>query len=131
MNENKKNSTGTKELAFLGDAVFELMLRERLVSENIPFAMLGKTAAEYANARAQANMYHRIYDKLTSLERSIIKRGRNLHGISRSKNACVSEYRHSTGLEVLFGYLYKEGNVERLREVFEMCMATAEKRSDP
>ena len=125
-NECEKNKVSTKELAFLGDAVFELMVREKLVKENIPFARLGKKAAEYSNARAQANMYHRVYDKLTSLEQAIIKRGRNLHGISRSKNACVSEYRHSTGLEVLFGYLYKEGDVERLGDVFGMCVESVE-----
>ena len=130
MSENSKSTIGTKELAFLGDAVFELMVREKLVNENIPFNCLGKKAAEYANARSQANMYHRIYDKLTSLERAIIKRGRNLHGISRSKNACVSEYRHSTGLEVLFGYLHKEGNAKRLCEVFELCLVSAEGTAD-
>ena len=112
---------GTKELAYLGDAVFELMVREKLIAENIPFSSLNGIADKYVNAKAQSEMYHRIFTKLTNIEQSIIKRGRNLHTATRSKAACVSEYRHATGLEVLFGYLYANGELDRLREVFEMC----------
>ena len=115
---------GTRELAYLGDAVFELMVREKLIKEKIPFKLLGTAADNYVNAKAQAEMYHRIFTKLTNIEQSIIKRGRNLHGTSRSKTACVSEYRHATGLEVLFGFLYTSGERARLIDVFKMCMPT-------
>ena len=116
-----EKNIGTRELAYLGDAVFELMVREKLISEDIPFGSLNHIADKHVNARAQAEMYHRIFTKLSNVEQSIIKRGRNLHSASRSKTACVSEYRHATGLEVLFGYLYVNGKMERLREVFDMC----------
>ena len=116
-----EKSIGTRELAYLGDAVFELMVREKLIAEQIPFSSLNQIADKYVNAKAQAEMYHRIFTKLSGIEQSIIKRGRNLHTATRSKTACVSEYRHATGLEVLFGYLYANGEMARLREVFEMC----------
>ena len=116
-----EKNVGTRELAYLGDAVFELMVREKLVAEQIPFSSLNQIADKYVNAKAQAEMYHRIFTKLSGIEQSIIKRGRNLHTATRSKTACVSEYRHATGLEVLFGYLYVNGETSRLREVFEMC----------
>ena len=113
---------GTRELAYLGDAVFELMVREKLISEKVPFKSLGSAADDYVNAKAQAKMYHRIFTKLTHIEKSIIKRGRNLHGTSRSKSACVSDYRHATGLEALFGFLYAGGETARLAQVFHMCV---------
>ena len=116
-----EKNVGTRELAYLGDAVFELMIREKLITENIPFGSLNNIADKYVNAKSQAEMYHRIFTKLTNIEQSIIKRGRNLHTATRSKSACVSEYRHATGLEVLFGYLYAKGDIDRLREVFKMC----------
>ena len=115
---------GTRELAYLGDAVFELMVRDKLIADGIPFGSLNNIADKHVNAKAQSEMYHRIFTKLTNIEKSVIKRGRNLHTTARSKNACVSEYRHATGLEVLFGYLYMNGDESRLREVFEMCTST-------
>ena len=119
--EAKSSDIGTRELAYLGDAVFELMVREMLIEKSIPFGSLNHIADKYVNAKAQAEMYHKIFTKLTNIEQSIIKRGRNLHTSSRTKSACMSEYRHATGLEVLFGYLYLNGETDRLKEVFEIC----------
>ena len=117
-----EKNIGTRELAYLGDAVFELMVREKLIADRIPFGSLNHIADKYVNAKTQAEMYHRIFTKLTNIEQSIIKRGRNLHTATRTKSACMSEYRHATGLEVLFGYLYVNVEMERLKEVFEMCV---------
>jgi len=69
-------------------------------------------------------MYHKIFDELTEEEQGIIKRGRNLHSASRSKAARVSEYRHATGLEVLFGYLHSQGETQRMSELFQKCVET-------
>jgi len=109
------------ELAYLGDAVFELMVRETLLKQNIPFKHLSRRAREYVSAAAQAKMYHNIFDKLDPQEQAILKRGRNLHSFSRAKNAGVSEYRHATGLEALFGWLYHKGETQRLEEIFQIC----------
>ena len=113
---------GMAELAYLGDAVFELMVREMLLKNGIPFRDMSRLAKNYVSAVAQNAMYHKIFDALTEEEQNIIKRGRNLHSASRSKAARVSEYRHATGLEVLFGYLYNQGELSRMNELFEICV---------
>ena len=111
-------------LAYLGDAVFELMVREWLIRDkNTSVREYNRIAKNYVSAQAQAKMYHLIYDRLSEEEQAILKRGRNLHPVTRAKNAEMSDYRHATGLEVLFGHLYANGEMGRLREVFEMCAA--------
>ena len=110
------------ELAYLGDAVFELLVRDMLVKENVPFKDMARRAKGYVSAVAQNTMYHTIFDILTPEEQAMMKRGRNLHSVSRSKAARVSEYRHATGLEVLFGYLHSQGQFTRLEAVFKLCV---------
>jgi len=117
---------GTAELAYLGDGVFELMVREKLVRQGVPFRLLNRRAKDYVTAVAQSDMYHKIFDCLTDDEKAVLKRGRNLHSNSRSKSAGVSEYRHSTGLETLFGHLYIKGEMTRLQEIFELCTTQKE-----
>ena len=113
---------GMAELAYLGDAVFELLVRDMLLQSGVPFRDMSRLAKNYVSAVAQNAMYHRIFEQLTEAEQAILKRGRNLHSVSRSKSARVSEYRHATGLEVLFGYLHHEEKFERLNEIFELCI---------
>ena len=110
-------------LAYLGDAVFELYVRT-LLSEgkNVPVRELNRLAKKYVSARAQSKMYHAIYDELTEEEQQMLKRGRNLNPLTRAKNATVSDYRHATGLETLFGFLYVNDKTERIKEVFEACV---------
>jgi len=113
----------TPSLAYLGDAVFELMVREMLVRGGVPFKDIFRRAKTYVSATAQAEMYHKIFPLLAPEEQAIIKRGRNLHSASRAKSANVSEYRHATGLETLFGYLHQTGEFERLQEIFLLATA--------
>ena len=113
---------GSRELAYLGDAVFELMVREKLVAARVPFSQLNGLADKLVCAKAQADMYHSIFTKLTKTEQAMIKRGRNLRGSAKAKTACMSDYRHATGLEVLFGYLHANGEWGRLEQIFELCV---------
>jgi len=113
---------GVAELAYLGDAVFELKVRDMLMKEGVPFRDMSRRAKDYVSAVAQGAMYHRIFDLLTEEEQAIMKRGRNLHSVSRAKSARVSEYRHATGLEVLFGWLHICGDASRLKAVFLLCV---------
>ena len=111
-------------LAYLGDAVFELRVREMLLArypDGLPLHTLNRHARTYVSATAQAAMYHAIFDTLTEAEQAIIKRGRNLHTTSRAKNAEVTAYRHATGLEALFGYLYENNHHDRISELFALC----------
>jgi ribonuclease-3 family protein len=120
--DEKKHDThtSTAALAYLGDAVFELRVREVLLARNKNGTShtLTRLARKYVNAEAQAAMYHVLFPVLTEDEQTIMKRGRNLHTSSRAKNADVTAYRHATGLEVLFGYLYERGEFTRLDELF-------------
>ncbi|MCL2203106.1 MAG: ribonuclease III [Defluviitaleaceae bacterium] len=126
MEENVKPSTATAALAYLGDAVFELRVREMLLARNKNGASmhaLNRQARKYVSAAAQAAMYHAIFPLLSEAEQAIIKRGRNLHSVSRAKNADTVAYRHATGLEALFGYLYEKNEHERLEEIFGLCVS--------
>ena len=116
----------TAERAYLGDAVFELLVREKLLRDGVPVSKISKRAKDYVSATAQSKMYHEIFDELTEEEQAIAKRGRNLHSTSRAKNAAVSEYRHATGLEAVFGFLHEKGDDVRLGEVFERCITSVE-----
>jgi len=92
------------------------------VKNGVPFRDISRRAKDYVSAVAQGAMYHRVFDVLTEDEQAIMKRGRNLHGASRAKSAGVSEYRHATGLEVLFGHLHNQGQFERMNEIFQLCI---------
>jgi len=84
-----------------------------------------------SRAASQARMFHRVQGFLTEEEKDVLRRGRNAKSDTRAKNASVSDYRHATGLEALFGYLFLCGRMERLREVFGMCVETGEQRPPP
>lgn len=109
-------------LAFVGDGVYSLMVREWLVSRaNRPVGELHAKAVSLVRAEAQAEVIHRLMDTLSDEEEAAFRRGRNAH-TSRSGN----EYHYATGLEALFGYLYLSGNTQRLWELFEQSMAVLE-----
>ncbi len=107
-------------LAFIGDGVYGMLVRERLVLINRPVGTLHKKSVELVNASAQAAAVIKIMDMLTEEEVAIYKRGRNANGIRHPKNADLSEYRMATGLEALFGYLYLSDNHPRLYELFNI-----------
>ncbi len=101
-------------LAFVGDGVYELMVRERLVSTaGRPNKEQHRLAVKQVRAEAQAAALDKIYPLLTEQEETVYKRGRNAH-TSRSGG----DYHKATGLEALFGYLYLSGQLERVRELF-------------
>ena len=105
-------------LAFVGDGVYSLMVRERLLSEaNRPVNDLPRLAVKQVRAEAQSAAVERLLPHLTEEEEAIFKRGRNAH-TARSG----ADYHRSTGLEALFGYLYLDGRIDRVRELFTLCM---------
>lgn len=109
-------------LAYLGDAVIELMVRERLVEEGYTSSKtLNAKALDFVRAPAQAAAMSRIMPLLGEEEDAVFHRGRNIGHTSTPKSATVSEYRAATGMEALFGYLYITGNTERARELFAIA----------
>lgn len=113
-------------LAFLGDAVYSLMIRNMLtVASNKPTGKLHKESIGYVNASFQAQMIKELLPHLTEEETAVFKRGRNAHSAHSPKNQSADDYRHATGFEALFGYLYLCGNTERLKEIFNMSARKA------
>ena len=105
-------------LAFLGDAVYSLFVREGLVLEkDCSAGVLQKLSCEKVSARGQNLLLEKIQPVLTEEELAVFKRGRNAKKPTRSKSASVAEYNNSTGREALLGYLYLIGEYERIAEL--------------
>ena len=111
-------SAGT--LAFVGDAVYGLLVRERLSETNRPSGELHRLSVVFVNANAQAEAFKIIEQVLTEKELSEYKHGRNLHTNNVPKQSTVAQYHSATGLEVLFGYLHLSGQTDRVNELFEL-----------
>ncbi|MBQ7144366.1 MAG: ribonuclease III [Oscillospiraceae bacterium] len=106
-------------LAYIGDCVFELLVRSHLLlSGRHTNRSLHAAAVEYSRAPAQAAAMERLLPHLTEEELTVYRRGRNTHVNSIPKNADVGQYHAATGLECLFGWLYLKGRKERINELF-------------
>ena len=125
------NITDPKQLsplvmAYIGDAVFELLVRTRLLEKgNAPVNKLDQITVHHVCAAAQAKGYRAIESLLTEEEAAVYRRGRNTHN-NIPKNADPATYRSATGLEALFGYLYVKGENERMRILFDAIWKDAD-----
>lgn len=105
-------------LAYLGDAVYEMVIRTVLVKRgNCPVNQLHKKASSLVKASAQSDMMAVIEPLLTEEEHSVYKRGRNAHSATMAKHASMSDYRRATGFEALMGYLYLQEDYLRMVEL--------------
>lgn len=108
------------QLAYIGDAVYELLVRTYLLQKKLPVNKLHKATIEYVKAKAQANIVHMLEDILSEEEQTIVKKGRNAKSHTIPKNANMIDYKYATGFEALIGYLYLKRRDERISEMFEM-----------
>ena len=107
-------------LAFLGDSVYEMLVRHKITLDGAcPVRKLHNKAVEKVRASYQAAGVKAIEEMLTEEEADIIRRGRNANS-TVPKSSSVTEYRLATGLETLFGYLYLIGETDRIEELFEV-----------
>ncbi|MFW5914124.1 MAG: Mini-ribonuclease 3 [Bacillota bacterium] len=107
-------------LAYIGDAVYELFIRETLITKGyVKPDDLHKAAIQYTGAEGQKNALETIEPMLEESERAVVRRGRNASTARRAKNAPLSTYRLATGFEALIGYLYLSEKTERMRELLE------------
>lgn len=114
-------------LAYIGDAVYDLVIRTVVVERgNTSPNKLHKKAVAYVNARIQARMVEALLDELTEEEQTIYKRGRNAKSYTTAKNATVIEYRKATGFEALCGYLYLAGKQERMLSLIRRAIELVE-----
>lgn len=121
----------TAELAFMGDAVYSLLVRERLCcSGRFKADTLHKRAVELVCCSAQSEAMTRVLDSLTEAERAVYMRGRNTHTSHVPKNSSPADYRSATGLEALMGYVYLSGDAERLEQLFESMTANVVQKAE-
>lgn len=105
-------------LAFVGDAVYSLYVREKLVlGTDFKTGTLQKLSSRQVSAKGQSELIERLLPALTEEEADIFRRGRNAKKSTRSRHASVGEYNRSTGFEALIGYLYLTGRHERIEEL--------------
>lgn len=122
-NESEVNTMSPLTWAYIGDSVYELYIRMKLVNTTkMKPHKLHIEAIKYVKAKAQANLLQIIQDKLNEKELEIVKRGRNAENHHLPKNATVQEYMYSTGFEALIGYLYLTKQDERLKEILKLCI---------
>ena len=119
LSEQEARQYSPLTLAFLGDAVYSLLVRNMLtVDSNKPTGKLHKESIKFVNAAFQAEMIKLLMDNLTENELWVFKRGRNAHSAHSPKNQSEADYRYATGFETLYGYLYLCGNTDRIKELF-------------
>lgn len=112
-------TVSTAALAYLGDAVIEVLVRERLVAKGLSSSKaLNRRALDFVRASAQAAAMERLLPFLDREEEAVFRRGRNVGHTNTPKNATVAEYRNATGMETLFGYLHLTGKTARAAELF-------------
>lgn len=108
-------------LAYIGDAVYDLIFRTKVVGEgNTSANKLHNKTIHYVKAPAQAQLANAVMEELTPEELAVYKRGRNAKPYTMAKNATIAEYKMATGLEALTGYLYLTGHVERILELIQI-----------
>lgn len=106
-------------LAYLGDAVLEIMVRQKVIETGVTdVGRLNKMAKTFVKATEQSAALENILPLLDDEELAIFKRGRNAKG-NTPKSASTVEYRRATGLEALFAFLYMKGRLDRMQFLFE------------
>jgi len=115
-------------LAFVGDGVYELFVRETMVqNRDAKVRDLHTKAVSRVRCEAQAKAAREVLlPVLTEEEQAVYNRGRNAHVGHVPKNASIADYHAATAVEALFGYLYLKGEITRLRELFALCATTFE-----
>ncbi len=119
-------------LAYMGDAVWELIVRRKIVREgNRQVNRMHHDAVRYVKAEAQAKLIRLIEPELTAREAGVYRRGRNAHSNTMAKNASMIDYRMATGFEALVGYLWLNGEEARLMSLLRLAVGRLEGKIAP
>ena len=131
LTESIKNVLGLKEispaqlsplvLAYIRDSIFDLVIKTYLLDTkgNMQVNKLNRFASNIVKAQSQSEMIGIIEPLLSTAEEAVYKRGRNAKSYTSAKNASISDYRRATGFEALMGYLYLEGEYERMIQLIK------------
>lgn len=116
-------------LAYIGDCVYDLLIKQRVVAAaNQSVQKLHEQTSRLVNAAAQSRMMRVLQPLLTSEEHGVYRRGRNAKSVSPAKNQSITDYRRATGFEALIGYLYIDGQFDRIRSLVDTGWAAMEEQ---
>ncbi|MBE6596213.1 MAG: ribonuclease III [Ruminococcaceae bacterium] len=122
MEENKLREISAAALAYLGDSVIEIRVREHLVNEGYSSsARLNERALDFVRAPMQAKAMEKLLPLLSEEEEAVFRRGRNIGHTAKPRSSTIAEYRSATGMEALFGYLHLKGELGRIDELFALA----------
>ena len=122
MTEMEARNLNTAALAFMGDAVYDKAVREKILNEGAGRVdALHKKAVRYVSAKAQAKAIKGMFDGLSETEQALVKRARNHRYHSKAKNADPMTYKWASAFEALIGYLYLAGEDERLSSIIDQA----------
>ena len=120
MDEHEASQMNALQLAYIGDSVWELIIRYDLIIRKLNVQHMHKECVKLVNAHSQAVILDSVLDLLTEQEREIVRRGRNAHARHPvPKNQNPDDYTASTGFEALFGYLYLTGQNDRIASLLQ------------
>ena len=118
-------------LAYIGDGIYELIIRTILVKKgNCPVNRLHKKASSLVKAAAQSGIMEIIEKELTPEELSVYRRGRNAHSPTMAKHATMADYRRATGFEALIGYLYLQKEYRRIVDLIKIGLKGLEENDE-
>ena len=117
MSEKRPIDYSSLALAYIGDGVYDIFIREKMINEHpdYPAHKLHMETVKFVSANAQSLSMERIEESLTEEEMAVYKRGRNAKSPTSAKNASIIDYRRATGFEALLGFLHLSGEFERLQ----------------
>lgn len=125
--KKQPNQYSPLALAYIGDGVYELYVRTRVIEEhpNLPAHKLHLHTVKYVKAHAQSQSIEALLPILTEEETAVYKRGRNAKSATMAKNATMTDYRRATGFEALIGYVYLTENTKRLNDLMNTAYENA------
>ncbi|MBO6108890.1 MAG: ribonuclease III [Eubacterium sp.] len=125
---NKPENIGPLKLAYIGDAVYELIIRSIIMDgRDLSVKKLNKEAQQLVNAGTQAKLAKKMLPEFNDTENAIFHRGRNAKNNSMSKHSDIHDYRIATGLEAVFGYWYLSHQTERAVLLLQNAMKESAK----
>lgn len=124
LTEREANTYSPLTLAFLGDSVYDMLVREYLLRKaNMPVAKLHSAKIKLVCAEFQSDAYDTLAEALDERELAVLKRGRNATGNTVPKHAEAAQYRRATAVECLFGHLQLTGRTDRINELFKLIIS--------
>lgn len=129
LTRQQASQMGPLQLAYLGDGVYELLVREEVVMSGGRMHAIHKGATSLVNARAQAEALEMVRGYLTEEEADIVRQGRNVHAKHQApRSASQAEYAAATAFETLLGWLYVTGQEERLSTVYQLSRSSVDEK---